>query len=192
MPNPRSVIERARNVLRDGNCHTLAAELDALLREMGEPHPDTLRLDWLERLNDKRCVWVDSQHINRESVAFAEEGPYRWSVGGQGIGNAGIGKTVRDAIDAARGVTLPTREDAPDRESAWEKTVAQSDLTIAQMEVRLRQFEAKEALAAPAGVSRDERTPSCRCGNTRLVNGWGHLPACPYAPPPVATTEEPK
>ena len=62
MPTPRSVIERARDLLRR-DCMELighepeqaaiceycklAAELDALLGEMGEPHPDTERLRFL-------------------------------------------------------------------------------------------------------------------------------------------------
>ena len=74
---------------------------------------DTELLDFLERLNRERCVWVKSMHINRESIAFEKEGPYRWTVGGQGIGNTGHGKTVRAAIREAMSPTPASSGEAP-------------------------------------------------------------------------------
>lgn len=63
---------------------------------------DTARLDWLEAEGQKRQMWVGHAILREGSLAFEREGRNRWKVGGQGIGDAGIAGTLREAIDAAR------------------------------------------------------------------------------------------
>ena len=60
------------------------------------------RLSYIEQLRRERRIWIELRRIDPKSIAFETEGPERWLIGGQGVGDTGKGKTLREAIDAAR------------------------------------------------------------------------------------------
>ena len=90
--------EKVRELLLD--CRTASAatkaEYEAKLAAA------EARLSYIEQLRRERSIWIELRHIDPKSIAFETEGSERWLIGGQGVGDTGRGKTLREAIDAAR------------------------------------------------------------------------------------------
>ena len=74
------------------------AEYEAKLAAL-EAYPK--RIAFIVDLARQRSIWIRCEILQEESIAFANEGPERWVIGGQGVGNLGYGKTLEQAIDAA-------------------------------------------------------------------------------------------
>lgn len=189
MPNPRSVnnstrsvIERARDAaltLADlyrehkqsggpfsvGDATALAAELDALLEGMGEPHPDTARLRFLAvDAPFDELYGADLHELASEemSAGAAEDDAYL--------------RAMRRVIDHGRLIadSPSTREDVPEREAGGTVEMTWDSKT------GMTRYNVKPA--APAGVSLT--VSCCGCGqhlNTYVTASGGHI-ACSELP----------